>query len=527
MTLFTKLRILFIAVLLVTFTAGGFYYFSEGLRKKSKAAPTGTPEVLLEAVDNPPMQTDNGIKVAVKLNPNGVTQELYSFDVEVKFDTAKIDFKNAGGVDGNVTLVQGLLKQQVAMVGTDTIHIVGTRVGTPFSPTSQNIAEITFKMKTGSAFPVEFGWGNVALQSTNFVKVPLTLASNTSSSSSSSQANDGAKLSFLSSKSSYRVGEIVSLEVLVATGNQQIGSAGVSVTFDNSLLNYVNTTIDTTMFDQTALTPIASGSPLVISVARKTGISGNIKIATIRFTAKTVGTANFTFEKDKSTVYTFSQPPQNILNTVAPYSITVTDVSSSSSSSTGSSLTPTPLPVGEEVESNGDLLNVNAVTFDQAPLRYEQTVKLDAGRYTLAGSAYVYTTRGRGVLLVLTCGEGNCGNGKKLNDILVKTPLFPVAAQFQQQEADVIIPDAGKDKKYKVRIYVEDGSEADFDFVSLQNIWGGEQLTNSHFGDVAGVVSPRKYPEFWDIDTAGLIFGTVDKMKVKEGALFINSSSRQ
>lgn len=244
------------------------------------------------------------------------------------------------------------------------------------------------------------------------MKVPLTLASNTSSSSSSSQANDGAKLSFLSSKSSYRVGEIVSLEVLVATGNQQIGSAGVSVTFDNSLLNYVNTTIDTTMFDQTALTPIASGSPLVISVARKTGISGNIKIATIRFTAKTVGTANFTFEKDKSTVYTFSQPPQNILNTVAPYSITVTDVSSSSSSSTGSSLTPTPLPVGEEVESNGDLLNVNAVTFDQAPLRYEQTVKLDAGRYTLAGSAYVYTTRGRGVLLVLTCGEGNCGNGK-------------------------------------------------------------------------------------------------------------------
>src|SRR3989338_10281374 len=100
MTLATKLRILSITVLLVVFTAGGFYYFSEGLRKKSKAAPSGTPEVILEAVDNPPMQSDNGIKVAVKLNPNGVTQELYSFDVEVKFDATKIDFKNAGGVDG-------------------------------------------------------------------------------------------------------------------------------------------------------------------------------------------------------------------------------------------------------------------------------------------------------------------------------------------------------------------------------------------------------------------------------------------
>ena len=91
----------------------------------------------------------------------------------------------------------------------------------------------------------------------------------------------------------------------------------------------------------------------------------------------------------------------------------------------------------------------------------------------------------------------------------------------------MIIPDSGKDKKYKVRIYVEDGSEADFDFVSLQNIWGGEQLTNSHFGDLTSVVSPRKYPEFWDIDTTGLVFGTIDKMKVKQGALFINSSSRQ
>ncbi|MBI4973287.1 hypothetical protein HZC27_01620 [Candidatus Roizmanbacteria bacterium] len=518
---------LFIAILLIVFTVAGFYYFSEGLRKKSKAAPTGTPEVILEAVDSPPMQTDNGIKVAVKLNPNGITQELYSFDVEVKFDTAKIDFKNAGGVDANVSLAQGLLKQQVVMVGSDIIHIVGTRVGTPFSPTSQSIAEITFKMKTGSTFPVEFGWGNVALQSTNFVKVPLSLASNTSSSSSSSQANEGVKLSFLASKPTYRVGDTVSLEVLVGTANQQIGSVGVNITFDPALLDYVSTAVDTNTFDQTALTPTTNTSPLIISAARKTGISGNMKIATMKFTAKAAGTANFTFDKAKSTVYTFSQPAQNILNTVTPYSITVADVSSSSSSSTGSSLTPTPLPVGEEVESNGDLLNVNAVTFDQAPLRYEQTVKLDSGRYTLSGSAYVYTTRGRGVLLVLTCGEGNCGNGKKLNDILVKTPLFPVAPQFQQQEADVIIPDAGKDKKYKVRIYVEDGSEADFDFVSLQNIWGGEQLTNPHFADVAGVVSPRKYPEFWDIDTAGLIFGTVDKMKVKAGALFINSSSRQ
>lgn len=526
MTLFTKIRILLIAVLLVVFTAGGFYYFTEGLRKKSKAAPTGTPEVLLEAVDSPPMQTDNGIKVAVKLNPNGVTQELYSFDVEVKFDIAKIDFKNAGGVEGNVTLAQGLLKQQVTLVGTDTIRIVGTRIGTPFSPTSQNIAEITFKMKTGSTFPVEFGWGNVALQSTNFVKVPLTLTSNTASSSSSSQANEGVKLTFLASKPTYRVGETVSLEVLVGTANQQIGSVGVNIGFDPALLDYVSTAIDTNTFDQTALTPTANTSPLILSAARKTGISGNMKIATMKFTAKAVGTANFTFDKDKSTVYTFSQPAQNILNTVAPYSIIVTDVSSSSSS-TGSSLTPTPLPVGEEVESNGDLLNVNAVTFDLAPLRYEQTVKLDAGRYTLAGSAYVYTTRGRGVLLVLTCGEGNCGNGKKLNDILVKTPLFPVADQFQQQENDVIIPDAGGGKKYKVRIYVEDGSEADFDFVSLQNIWGGEQLTNSHFGDLTSVVSPRKYPEFWDIDTAGLVFGTIDKLKLKQGALFINSSSRQ
>lgn len=525
MTTFTKTRALTIAVLLVVFTAGGFYYFTEGLRKKSKAAPTGTAEVMLEAIDSPPMQADGGIKVALKLNPNGSPQELYSFDIEVKFDAAKMDFKNSGGVDANVVLAQGLLKQQVSLSGADTIRIVGTRVGTPFTSSSQNIAEIVFKMKTGSAFPVEFGLGNVALQTINFVKIPLSLSSNTAP--SSAPVSEGVKLFFFSSKATYKVGEAVNVDLMVSTGTLQIGAVGVNVTFDQSHLDYVNTTIDANVFDQTALVPTASGSPLVIGVARKAGVSGTMKIATVTFRAKVPGTANFSYEKDNSTVYTFKQPAESIQKTVTPYSITITDVGVPTPTISTSSLTPTPLPVGEEVESNGDLLNVNAVTFDQAPLRYEQTVKLDAGRYTLSGSAYVYTTRGRGVLIVLSCGEGNCGNGKKLNDILVKTPPFPVAPQFQQQEADVIIPDSGKDKKYKVRIYVEDGSEADFDFVSLQNIWGGEQLQNSHFGEVGGVVSPRKYPEFWDIDTAGLIFGTVDKMKVKEGALFINSSSRQ
>ena len=532
MTKIKKLRIAFIALLLVVFSVVGFVVFYQQLRKRSKAAPLGTPELLFATVDNPPMQGDNGIKIAVKINPNSVATELYSFDIEAKFDASKLELKNTGGVDANVTLAPDVLKQSVTLVGTDTIHIVGTKTGSPFTPANQLIADIAFKMKSGSTFPLTFSWGAVTLQVTNFVKVPLTINDNSSSSSSSSDSSGGGvSLSFASSKQTYSVGEEVSIDIMVDTNNQQISSTGVYFSYPANILAHKSTTINTNTFDSTAINgvtppvvPSTTGT-VVINAARKTAISGNLKVATVKFTASVDGTANLAYIKDNCTVYTFNDSPQNILTTVNSYTVTVGTTSSSSSTSSGGSSSSV-IP-GEQIESNGDILHINSTTFDQAPTRYEQVVNLEKGDYVLSWGTLTYTSRGREVLVVLACGESDCGDGKKLNDVIGQTPHFPLSTTFQRQEVTIHISDAGDKKKYVVRIFVEDGSEADFDYVSLTDIWGGEKLQDYHFNTVSKISSPRKYPDYWEMDMAGSIYGTIDTTKGKDGALYINSSSRQ
>lgn len=99
-----KVRIGFIALLLVFFTAIGFNLFYSELRKRSKAAPTGTPIVTYEAWTDPPEAEGRGIVLKVRLDPNGSVQDLYSFDMEVKFDAAKLEFYQTGGLEENFSL---------------------------------------------------------------------------------------------------------------------------------------------------------------------------------------------------------------------------------------------------------------------------------------------------------------------------------------------------------------------------------------------------------------------------------------
>ncbi len=529
-------KILFIAILLIVFTVVGFNVFFSELRKRSKAAPTGTPELTLIPADAPPMKEDQTIKVAVNLNPNGAATELYSFDVKVKFDAVKTEFATPGGPDANVILASDILKQQVTLEGTDTIHIVGTKTSSPFTTANQKIADITFKMKSDNPFPVTFTWGSAILQVSNFVQVPLTLTSNSynsssSSTSTSSSIGNGAGLSFTSLKGDFTVGEEVKVDVMVTT-SRQINSVGVIFSYNPTLLTYQSTTVNSSVFDQTAIAPPPTGSDISINVARKTATSGTIRIATVTFTAKTEGKADFGFSQAASSVYTAEATPQNILTMVNPYSVTVKPVATASSSSSstsgggGSSSSSTGTPP-ERVESNGDLLYVNSTTSDQAPLRYEQKVKLEKGTYILSASILTYTARGRGVLVAVMCGESNCGDGKKLNDVVLKTPLFPATTKFVRQEEVFNVTEQGNNKTYTIRVFVEDGSEADIDYISLTDVWGGERIENFHFEKTGTAVSPRKYPEFWDMDRTGELFSTVDFQKLESGALYINSSSRQ
>jgi len=519
-----KVRIIFTGILFAVFLAVGFNLFYGELRKRSKAAPTGTPILYLEPVNSPPMNADRGMKIAIKLDPNGATQELYSFDIQVKFNADKFEFNN-GNLDNSMMLNPDIIKQQAVLEGTDTVHIIGTKTTNPFSSTNQEIGSIFFKMKTGKDFPVEFTWGEAILQTSNFVKIPFNLSSNStsSSSSSSSQNADEVKLTFSSSLIQYHIGDTINLELIVDSGAKQFGSVGAGFVFDPALLDYKSTAVDTSKFDQTnvVVPPPAGQSFITVSAASKTPISGTVKLATVTFRAKATGNVNFAYTKDKSSVYTFGASPQNILTTVNPYSIAIVAISSSSSS------TPSEYePPGVEEESKGDLLHVNSNAAYPSPFRYEQTMTLPSTEYVLSGLAKVYTSKGKGAQLVLFCGEADCNNGKKLNDVIAKTPHFKISTVFLRQEVGFKIINGPK--KYTLKLFVDDGTEADFDYISIKNIWDGELVENWHFEKKSSVSYPRRYPDGWTVDSVGAMYGGLYNQwdPANTGMLYINSSAR-
>lgn len=297
-----------------------------------------------------------------------------------------------------------------------------------------------------------------------------------------------------------------------------MGAASSGLGDSNSNLTAINARIGTNRYVK-VFGEITSSSPAPLSSTYQ-------DIVKITFNTNQTGDmivipddSNFTFTAYNAT--TFVNTP--LIVTGGPYIIGGTQRSSSSASANSSSQSTSSV---ETVKSNGDLININSSPLDRAPFRYEQQVVLDKGSYTLKGSALIYTSRGRGVLITLACGENDCGNGKKLNDIIAETPKFLVSTEYKEQSVDLTITEEGKNKKYMVRIFSEDGSEADFDYVSLTNQWDGEQLSNIHFAQTQDTSISRKFPQMWEIDAAGKLFGTVDPNKGVQGALYINSISR-
>jgi hypothetical protein len=316
---------------------------------------------------------------------------------------------------------------------------------------------------------------------------------------------------------------------MLNTSGKQIGSVNVNMTYDNKKLTHISTLINTSVFNGDTSTPAPSGGILSFSANRTNALSGNVKVATLRFTAIAVGTAELAVNVPESSVKPYIPPPLNVLSAATPTSFTITAMAAGSSGAGGggSSLGGGSGLPGEHVEPNGDILHINSATFDATPFRYEQAVKLKKGDYILSGAARVYTAQGRGVLVTLACGESDCGGGKKLHQIIAQTPLFALSEDFQIQTITFSLPDVMQDKKLYVRIFAEDGSEADFDYVSLTDVWGGEFLTNWHFENYQKIASPRLYPQYWEMDAAGQVLSTVDKLQGVDGALFINSSSRK
>jgi len=201
-------------------------------------------------------------------------------------------------------------------------------------------------------------------------------------------------------------------------------------------------------------------------------------------------------------------------------------------------LTPTPVlgtagtvASTTRIYERQDTLYINSIMTYPAPLRYEQPLKLEKGTYSLVMGARMYAKRGTGLVLVVQCNESSCGkneNNRELhqNDVIYRTPTFPEKTEFSELRQMFTISDSVSNKQLVLRVYCEDGSECDIDYISLEDAWGSERLQNPQFADSQLVNNPRKQPVGWEVDATANLYGSVDPAYGNRGALMINNSAK-
>ncbi len=521
----------------VTLVAGFVFYYTQ-LRTYTKAAP-GVPSVFFAV--NPAISSSTGnFDLILKVNPNGAS--FNAFDLRVMYDPAKTGFQNESDLNANIVEINPnrvISSQSRIDAQTHKITVVGLREGgANFSGSSDiEIVKITMKLLPGAGLPVVFTWDNGTKLGADIQieRVNGSFPESAGGSSSSGDPNKPGSIFMSSDRTQYQVGDHLDLFAYISTEGEQVKTSDIYLPFNSASVDFqrvggISANVEIlpgTGFSQSDSVVALSGNVIRITLITPTSggnpvpVAGNrLKVAKILFKTKRTGDISFTVDQTRSNLYTLLN--RNILGQTPGYTITVEEESGGGGGG-GSSSSSAP----ETVPSNGDLLNINSNIFDQSPFRYEQQIVLDKATYTLTASARTYISRGRGVLVTVACAEQNCGNGKTLNAIIAETQKFPVSSQYQEQTVTFDINDATKNKRYTVRIFAEDGSEADFDMVSLQNQWGGEQLQNEQFGSSEQTPFARKHPDLWDIDEAGRIYGTVDTSKGNQGALYINSVSRE
>lgn len=201
-------------------------------------------------------------------------------------------------------------------------------------------------------------------------------------------------------------------------------------------------------------------------------------------------------------------------------------------------LTPTP-PLGgvgtvastTRVSARSDTLYVNSIVSYPAPLRYEQPLKLEKGNYIMTVWARMYAKRGTGLVIVLQCNEQSCGENAdkkplKKNDVMYRTPTFPFKTEFSELKQGFTIPSSADNKEVMLRIYCEDGSECDIDYLSIEDAWGSERVKNNQFAEVQGMVDPRLQPSSWEVDSTANLYGSIDPAFGNNGALMINNPAK-
>jgi len=159
------------------------------------------------------------------------------------------------------------------------------------------------------------------------------------------------------SNKTINVGDELSIDVAIESGTVKVAGADAVINFDSDKLDYVGTTSDTSIFPYDASTfrptlqkvnqlSITMMLPGISSVVQGNVVSG--KVMTVKFKAKTVGTALVSFEckddmiNETNVVELVGQIPQDKI--VCSENSTGTYIIAGASTTGTPTLTPTPTP---------------------------------------------------------------------------------------------------------------------------------------------------------------------------------------
>lgn len=174
------------------------------------------------------------------------------------------------------------------------------------------------------------------------------------------------------------------------------------------------------------------------------------------------------------------------------------------------------------ISERKDLLYINSIVTYQSPFRYEQSVQLEKGTYSFAIGAKVWEKRGSGMVVALICNETTCGDKKK-NEFMFSTPQFPLKTVFSEMKQTITIPDNADNKQFLLRVFCEDGSECEIDYISIEDAWGSQRLRNPQFESGGQMSDPRSQPADWEVDATANMYGSIDPVFGVNGALMINN----
>lgn len=467
-----QLKIKLIAIVLTVGLVAWFavnWFIDYQRKSKASAAP---PTVMLNVADAKQVVPGSQFDLIFAVNPNSTP--FYSFNITFSFNPTKVALADNENLEANIERLSDdiIITKRTISATDNTIQVQGLKQNSPFIGGDPiNIAKITFVMNSEATLPLDFKWKDA----TTLDVAPIEkkdLLYNGELTPTPIPTGIGA------------------VGVPTATPKPATGGGGVQPTATPVPIRCGNLLCPS---GQTCLTfPQPTCTPQGIcgeAPAPKCSGTGAIPIDPI--TGEPIGSFGGGAGGGKKPV----------MGAAGPVAQTT------------------------KIFHRTDRLYINSLTTYPAPFRYEQTMKLEKGEYSLVVGARVFVQRGAGMVIGIICDEPTCGSKKK-NEFMYVSPRFPEKAEYSEMREKFSIPGDADNKQYMLRVFCEDGSECDIDYIQLEDAWGSDRVKNPQFAEVDTTNNLRIQPQSWEFDETANLYGSIDPAGGKNGALVINNSAQ-